>query len=306
MDLDKSTMVYLTGGSGFVGSHLRTIFTERDVPVTLLIRKETSVSTRENENIQIGDITSQESLSIEDHDIVIHLAGQTSIEAAIENPDHTWRVNADGTLNVLEKAREAGVERFLYASTASIYGPPSYLPIDESHPMNPTEPYGASKLAGDGLVRSYASSYGLDTITARIFNAFGSNQPKHNVIPTMVSQALSKGVIELGNLSPSRDFIFIQDVINALITLIEEGTEGMAYNVARGESVTVGEMAKMVTEKIDPSIEVVSTADKRRSSSIEIDRHVAEISQLKKLGWTPNYTLEEGIEKMIKESNYHN
>lgn len=300
MNLDSGTTVFLTGGTGFVGSHLRSVLTDNDVPVTLLVREDKSVQTHKTEQVRRGDVTSPETLSFSGHDVVIHLAAQTSIEAAIEDPSATWNVNADGTLHVLEAAREASIDRFLYASTASVYGPPEYLPIDESHPTNPAEPYGASKLAGDGLVRSYASSYHLDTVVARIFNAFGPRQPTHNVVPAIVSQALDGERVELGNLSPARDFIYVRDVVDGLITILEEGDPGMAYNVGRGESVSVGEMAELVANEVNHDIDVVSTTDRQRSDDVEIPRHVADNSRLRQLGWEPSYDISEAIQETVK------
>lgn len=303
MHLDSNTSVYLTGGTGFVGSHLRSALTDRDVPVTLLAREGESVQTHRTEQVEHGDVTTPETPSLSGHDVVIHLAAQTSIEAAIEEPSATWGVNADGTLHVLEAAREASVDRFLYASTASVYGLPTYLPIDESHPTNPAEPYGASKLAGDGLARSYASSYNLDTIVARIFNAFGPRQPTHNVVPSIISQALDGERVELGNLSPARDFIYVRDVVDALITILEQGDPGTPYNIGRGDSVSVGEMAELVANEVDHDIDVVSTADRQRSDDVEIPKHVADISRLRRLGWKPKYDVSEAIQETVERES---
>lgn len=300
MSLNSDTAVFLTGGTGFIGSHLRESLFHQEIPVTLLIRDGTSIESKTNEEVQRGDVTLPESFSLIDQDVVIHLAAQTSIEDAVSRPRRTWNINANGTLNILEASRKADVDSFLFASTASIYGPPNQLPIDESHPMNPAEPYGSSKSAGDTLTRSYGSTYGLDTVVARIFNAFGPGQPKHNVLSTIIGQAKTDDKIELGNLSPSRDFIYIDDVVSGLLTILEEGESSTAYNIARGDSRTIGEIANIVKNTMDENHNIISTAEKQRDEGIEIPEHVADISRIRKLGWEPKYDIEEGIRRMVE------
>lgn len=296
--LGSDHRVYLTGGSGFLGRHLRAALANREVPVTLLLHSQTGIQLYDTETAQQGDILDPSSLSVSGHDIVFHLAAQTSVPDSVENPNTTWRVNADGTANVLEAARAAGVDRFLYASTASVYGPPSYLPVDEEHPTDPAEPYGASKLAGDGLVRAYASSYEIETVVARIFNTFGPGQPPHNVVGTIVSQALASSEVELGNLSPSRDFIYVEDVVAGLLRIAEGGESGAAYNIGRGESISIRELADIVLDVLDSDASVVSRSDRQRSDDIEIPDYVADTARLRELGWEPTFDLRAAAEKM--------
>jgi len=296
---DFTEPVYLTGGTGFLGAHLRRILAEDDVEVTLLVRPGTLVAPRETESVVRGDVTDPETVSIDGHSACIHLAARTSVGGAIEAPRDTWDVDATGTLNVLEAARRADIDRFLYASTSSVYGKPTYLPIDESHPTNPREPYGASKIAGDRLVYSYYHTYGLPVVVGRLFNTFGPGQPSHNVVPAIVSQGLEDDEIELGNLSPSRDFLYVADTVRALRTLLTEGDAGDVYNVGSGEDVSIGDLAERVVSLLGGDIEVVSTADRRRDSGVEIPRHVADASKLRDLGWTPDYSLDDGLSETI-------
>lgn len=301
-DLTPSTEVFLTGGTGFVGSHLRTAFADEGIPLTLLVRDGTTVSTRDNESIQEGDIINPESFDVCGHDIVLHLAAQTSIQRAVENPSYTWRVNADGTCNILEASREAEIDRFLFFSTASVYGKPEYLPIDESHPTEPTEPYGASKLAGDALVRSYGRTFGLSTTIIRLFNIFGPGQSTHNVVPTILNQALTGDTVELGNLSPSRDFIYVKDALRAVAVILQNDTTELVYNVGTGSDTTILEMAKQVSNILDNDFEIVSTTARERDDDIEIPRHVADISRLRSLGWTKKYEVRDGLKETIAAS----
>jgi UDP-glucose 4-epimerase len=291
--------VYLTGGTGFLGSHFRAILDENDIEVTLLVRPGTSVTPRATESVDRGDVTDPETLSIAGHSTCVHLAARTSVGGAIDLPRDTWTTDATGTLNMLEAARGADVDRFLYASTSSVYGKPEYLPIDEGHPVNPREPYGASKLAGDRLAYSYYYSYDLPVVVGRLFNTFGPGQPDHNVVPAIVSQALEGKEIELGNLSPSRDFLYVADTVRALRTLVAEGEAGEVYNVGSGEDVSIGTLADRVVESASGEREVVSTTDRQRDGSVEIPRHVADASKLRALGWTRDYSLNDGLSETI-------
>lgn len=292
--------LFITGGTGFLGAHLRTELANRGVEVTVFAQPDATVDLHDSESIQRGDITDEESVNIAGHDTVVHLAAQTQVDAAISDPRTTWNINATGTLNVLEAARHADISTLLYTSSSSVYGPPESLPVTERHPLKPSGPYGASKLAGDRLVNAYHLTYGVPTVIARPFNTYGPGQASANVIPTIIQQALEVGRVELGNLSPSRDFLYVDDAVTALLTLLTDGNRGEVYNVGRGEAIEIGELASMVIDQIDESIPIESVADRRRDESVEIERHVADPSKLRALGWIPEYDLEEGLERTVE------
>jgi nucleoside-diphosphate-sugar epimerase len=296
---DTFDSAFLTGGTGFVGTHLRERLAARELPVTLLARNPEAVTARANESVVQGDITDPESLDVSG-DTVVHLAADTNVPGSVERPTRAWEINADGTQNVLEAARNADAERFCYVSTASVYGPPTYLPIDEAHPMNPAEPYGASKLAGDRLTAAYASAYDLSTVIVRPFNLFGPGQPEYNVVPTIVEQALESETVELGNLSPSRDFTYVEDAVDGIVRALESGESGEAYNLGRGESVSIGTLTERIVEQAESDATVVSTSDRQRDDDIEIPEHAADASKLRGLGWSPSYGLRDGIDETIR------
>jgi len=291
--------LFLTGGLGFVGTHIRQELAERDVDMTLLIRSESNVERYENESIVRGDLTHLSNISIA-ADSVLHLAARTNIKESIAEPTGTWEVNANGTLNLLELSRSEDVDRFCYVSTASVYGPPVNLPVDEGHILDPAEPYGASKLAGDRLAGSYNSAYNISTVIVRPFNLFGPRQPEYNVIPTIVKQALNTDRVELGNLSPERDFTFIDDAVSGILTVLEKGAGGEAYNLGQGEAVSIGTLVKMITERMNRDISVVSVEERQRDEGIEIPKHVADPSKLKALDWEPRIGLRPGLDEMIR------
>lgn len=292
--------IFLTGGTGFLGNHLRAELADRENEVTVFARPSTPVDLRDNESVQRGDITNEDDIALDGHDSVVHLAAQTHVETAIDAPRPTWEVNTTGTLNVLEASKRNDVSTFLFASSASVYGPPESLPITESHPTNPTEPYGASKLAGDRLAHSYHRTYGLPVVTARLFNTFGPGQSHEHVVPVIIRQALTSDTIELGNLSPSRDFLYVKDTVNALIKLLCDGTSGEAYNVGRGDDIEIGELAELVTTLIDRRLTIESVVERQRNENVEIRRHVADPSKIERLGWAPRYELRDGLEETIE------
>ena len=293
--------VFITGGTGFVGTHLRRKLAKQDFRVTIFAREPDAVSKRHNESVVFGDITDPETITIS-ADTVIHLAADTNVPKSVDQPTSVWKVNADGTQNVLEAARDSGVDRFCYVSSASVFGPPSYLPIDEQHPMNPAEPYGAAKLAGDRLTAAYARSYDMLTVIVRPFNIFGEGQPKHNVVPTIIQQALEDSTVKLGNLSPKRDFMYVKDAVDGIILALNSGKNGEAYNLGRGEAVSIKALAEQVLEEVGSDVAVVSTSERQRDDSIEIKEHVADSSKIRDLGWNPSYTLRDGIREMIRST----
>lgn len=291
--------IFLTGGTGYLGTHLRRRFTERGLAVTLLLRPGSLTEAYPNEDVVRGDVTDRDSLLLEGHRSVVHLAAQTSVDAAIDAPLDTWEVNADGTANVLEAARKADIDRFLYASTSSIYGRPEYLPIDEAHPTNPLDPYGASKLAGDRLANAYFRSYDLPVIVGRLFNTFGPGQPRHNVVPAIIEQIQNEEEVELGNLSPRRDFLYVEDAVDALITLLTRGEDGEVYNIGRGESTRIGELAELTLKAAEEDLPVVSRESWQRDEDIEIPKHMADTFKLRSLGWEPEYIVLEGLAETL-------
>jgi len=148
------------------------------------------------------------------------------------------------------------------------------------------------------LVRSYGSCYDIDTVIARIFNTFGPGQPSHNVVGTILSQAASGDTIELGNLTPARDFIYAKDVVSGLLKIIERGESGTAYNIGRGDSLSVGDIAELAIDVLDIDADIVSEQDRQRSDDIEIPNHVADTTRLRDIGWESSFDISEAFEDM--------
>jgi dTDP-glucose 4,6-dehydratase len=179
-----------------------------------------------------------------------------------------------------------------------VYGTPRYVPIDEEHPVHAQEPYAASKLAAETFISAYSTAYGMPAVIARLFNTYGPRQHPDFVIPSIIRQALTHDSLTLGNLTPTRDFTYVDDVVEALLRLADAG-EGI-YNVASGVEVSIEALVTHVAQILDKPITVASQRAQRRSAAIEIDRMWADISRIKALGWQPHVGLGDGLTRTIE------
>jgi nucleoside-diphosphate-sugar epimerase len=292
----------LTGATGFVGPYLVKELLDRKVHIKVLVMDKARNLTGLKDNITLarGNITDPGSLKniMKDVDIVFHLAAISNVNHAIAHPKETFETNATGTLNLLEEARKCEPSKFVYISSSHVYGVPQYLPMDERHPINPREPYAVSKAAAEMLVNTYTLNYGLKTATIRPFNMYGAGQSEDFIIPSIIKQVYEKEIIELGNLSPTRDMSYITDAIDGMLTIAEHG-EGV-YNLGSGSETSMKEVVETVIDIIDPAKKYVSIESKRRSNAVDIPRMCADISKLKSLGWSPAVYLREGLMRTIR------
>ena len=294
--------VLLTGATGFVGPYLVRELLDRKAHVKVLtMDKAKNLTGLEDKIILVrGNITDPGSLQniTTDIDIIFHLAAVSNVNYAIAHPRETFEINVTGTLNMLEEARKNDIGRFVYISSSHVYGIPHYIPIDEKHPVSPREPYAASKASAEMLVSTYALNYGLKTSIIRPFNMFGIGQSEDFIIPSIIKQAFEKDTIELGNLTPTRDLLYITDAINGMLTIAEHG-DGI-YNLGSGRETSIKEVVETVINIIDPAKKYVSVESRRRSNAVDIPRMCADVSKLKMLGWSPEISLRDGLLKMIK------
>jgi len=296
--------VLVTGGTGFVGLNLVPTLLENGNQVDVLSRDE-SKDLPEGVSLTTGDVCDFESLpTFEPYSSVIHLAGAVSVQESVAKPADTFHTNTVGTQNVLEKSRLDNVREFIYLSSGAVYGVPDYLPIDESHPTQCLHPYASSKLAGENIAEAYFNTYDLSVITLRAFTLYGPGQQTENLVPSVISQINDdEKEISLGNIEPTRDFTYIDDLITAIQTVRSETTDSYeVYNVGSGDETAVKEIVEEIIEASGKDIDVVSQ-QAGRSSDIEIDRMVADVSKLEQLGWTPKYDIQSGIEKTLKQIN---
>lgn len=302
MDLNGAS-VLVTGATGFVGPYLVQALLEVGARVKVLTLSDGDISSylrADDLEVVTGDITKPETLDgiITDVDLVFHLAAISNVDYAIQNPVVTYDVNVRGTLNLLEEVRKNTIQKFVYISSSHVYGVPQYLPMDEKHPIAPREPYSASKVAAENIVKGYSGAYGINAVIIRPFNIYGPGQDESFLIPSIIKQASDNDVIEVGNVEPTRDFTYITDVVAGFLKIAESGLG--VYNVGSGTEMKVGDILKRIVDIVNPDIEIKSVMDRQRSGGVEISRLCADISKLKELGWAPAIRIDDGLDIISK------
>jgi len=281
----------VTGSSGFIGKHLVHALKSSGINVLEISRSTSSIDVTDWEKVQ----------NIPAQDMVFHLAGITNIQEAFAQPRNVYFTNYVGTLNMLEWCRIHDIEKMVYVSTF-VYGVPQYLPVDEAHPIAPNNPYSQSKLMGEELCEAYCRDHGLNITILRLFNIYGPRQTGNFLVPQILRQ-LSGGKVVLGDPSPKRDFLYISDVINALITVSTSDTDGCnVYNVGSGKSDSAGDIANMLVdvnfEQTGKSASIEYTYDKRKS---EIADTIANIDKVKKdMEWIPQVDIKTGLSMTLR------
>ena len=298
--------VLVTGGAGFIGGHLaRTLAPDNDV--TILDRDDEDPP--QGTSLVEGDV--RDATLVQDAvagtDVVFHEAALVSVEESIERPVESHDINVSGTLNVLEAARDAGA-RVVLASSAAVYGHPESTPIPETHPLEPTSPYGLDKVAADHYARLYHDLYGLETIALRYFNVYGPGQSGEyaGVIDVFRRQAERGEPITVhGDGSQTRDFVHVDDVVRANLLAATADTDtdavGRAYNVGTGESVTIRELAELVRDAAG-SDSAIEHFDPREG---DIDHSRADVDRARReLAYEPTVGLREGLERLLGSAKY--
>ncbi|KYH26762.1 ADP-L-glycero-D-manno-heptose-6-epimerase [Halalkalicoccus paucihalophilus] len=294
--------VLVTGGAGFIGSHLTDALVS-DHEVTVL--DDFSSGHRSNlhpaAGVVEGDIRDAEVLedAAADADVIFHQAASVSVDRSIEDPEYSHAVNVDATLSLLEAARKHDA-RCVLASSAAIYGQPESVPIPESAPKTPESPYGIEKLSIDQYARVYNDLYDLPTVVLRYFNAYGPRQTAGDysgVISVFLDQARTGEPITVhGDGSQTRDFVHVSDIVRANLLAMETEYVGEAYNVGTGETTTIDDLARTVRDVTGSDSEVVYTEGRDG----DIDRSRAEIEKAREhLGYEPTVALEDGLRTLV-------
>lgn len=307
--------ILVTGAAGFIGSHLVEALVHGGAQVRVFVHYnsmnnwgwlETLPSSVIKElEIYAGDI--RDPHGVQDAMVgvgtVYHLAALIAIPFSYYSPDSYVETNIKGTLHVLQAARKSGVERVLITSTSEVYGTARYTPIDEDHPFQGQSPYSATKIGADRLAESFYRSFELPVTIVRPFNTFGPRQSARAIIPTIITQLLNGFTeIKLGNLLPTRDFVYVQDTVNGFIKIAESpGAAGEEINIATGKEISIGELASVLIKNINPRAKIVSEDQRIRPEKSEVNSLCGSNKKIRQLtGWEPKYSFEEGIKKTIE------
>ena len=306
--------VLVTGADGFIGSHLVEHLMRKGYEVKAFTYYNSfntwgwldtfpQETLREIEIFQ-GDIRDPNGVreSMKGVDGVFHLAALIAIPFSYHSPDSYVDTNIKGTLNVLQAARDLEPERVLVTSTSEVYGTAQYVPIDEKHPYQGQSPYSATKIGADRLAESFYRSFHLPVTIVRPFNTFGPRQSARAVIPTIVTQLLAgKETIQLGSLTPTRDFNYVKDTVNGFYEIAVSGrTIGEEINIATQREITIGDLANELIRQINPAAQIVCDTQRTRPEKSEVNRLLGSNEKIKRLTkWTPQYTFEEGLAETI-------
>lgn len=314
MDTLNGKKVLVTGADGFIGSHLVEGLLEEGCDVRAFVFYNSfnswgwldSFSPEKLKCIDVfaGDVRDPNGVrkAMEGVDIVFHLAALIGIPFSYHSPDSYVDTNIKGTLNILQAARDIGTERLLVTSTSEVYGTAQYCPIDEKHPFQGQSPYSATKIGADRISESFFRAFNTPMTIVRPFNTYGPRQSARAVIPTVITQLLSgEEEVKLGSLDPTRDLVFVKDTVRGFIEIaLSENTLGEEINIATQSDISIGDLADMIIQIINPVARVIEDQERIRPKNSEVERLLGSNEKLKDLtNWNAEYTLEQGLAETI-------
>jgi NAD dependent epimerase/dehydratase len=319
MNVEGKT-VLVTGAGGFIGSHLVEALVAKGAEVKTLVRynsrndwgmlENIPSGVRNNLEVITGDIVDfcVVKKAVKNCDIIFHLAALIGIPYSYSAPESYVNTNIKGTLNILQASLDEGAEKVVHTSTSEVYGTAKYVPIDESHPLQGQSPYSASKIGADMLAHSFFLSFNAPVAIIRPFNTFGPRQSARAVIPTIISQALSEEKINLGSLTPIRDLTYVKDTVNGFIKVAEsDNSIGEIVNIGNGKGIAIGELAKKILLLMGCENTTIHSDEERvRPENSEVMQLICDNSKAGRiLGWSPQYTLEQGLQETISWIKVH-
>jgi dTDP-glucose 4,6-dehydratase len=314
--------VLVTGAGGFIGSHLAERLVQDGHRVRAFIRyngrddrghlESLPADVQTEIEVHRGDLKDPAAVlrAVEGREWILHLGALIAIPYSYQNPLDVVQTNVVGTAHVLDACRASTtLERVVLTSTSEVYGTALRVPIDEGHPLQGQSPYAATKIAADALGESYHRAFGLPVTILRPFNTFGPRQSARAIIPTIISQALTRPVVKLGRLDPRRDLTYVKDTVAGFVAIAGcDAALGRAVNIGRGEDISIGELVETIGRRLDRPIRVESEEQRVRPAASEVERLLAGTALARNLwGWQPRYSLERGIDETIAwvEKNLH-
>ncbi|MBL9111159.1 MAG: SDR family oxidoreductase [Myxococcales bacterium] len=303
--------VLVTGGAGFIGSHLVTRLVRDGHSVRVLDnlttgKRENLAEVAGDVDLHVGDIRDEGAVAraAEGRELVFHEAAIVSVPYSVEHPRETHAVNVQGTLNVALAARDAGARRIVFASSAAVYGEEPELPKRETHVPRPVSPYGVEKITGEHYLQAFSRVYGLESVCLRYFNVFGPRQDPSSaysgVISIFADRVLRGAPITIfGDGSASRDFVFVDNVVAAnVLAGTRAGVSGRSFNVALGERTTLLELAAAVGEACEATPAIVFAPERLG----DVRDSVADISRAREdLGYAPTASLRHGLRALVAQ-----
>lgn len=309
-----SKKILVTGADGFIGSHLVEQLISDGYKVKAFVYYNSfnswgwldSLPKDILSQIEIfaGDIRDPNGVrtAMKDCSIVYHLAALIAIPFSYHSPDSYIDTNVKGTLNIVQAAKDLGIERVLVTSTSEVYGTAQYIPIDENHPRQPQSPYSASKIGADSIADSFYRSFELPLTIVRPFNTYGPRQSARAVIPTIITQLLNgMEEIMLGDLAPTRDLLYVKDTVKGFVEIAKAASLiGQDCNIATQSEISVGDLANELIRQINPNARIITDKQRLRPQNSEVFRLYGSNEKiLKHTNWKSEFSFSEGLAETI-------
>ena len=304
--------ILVTGADGFIGSHLTEMLVDKGYRVKALSQYNSfnnwgwleDLPCKDKIEVLTGDIRDSHYCKhiTKDVDIIFHLAALIAIPYSYIAPDSYVDTNIKGTLNICQAAKEHGNIRVIHTSTSEVYGTAQYVPIDEHHPLQPQSPYSATKIAADAMAMSFYNAFELPVTIARPFNTYGPRQSARAIIPTIITQ-IANGVkeIELGDITPTRDFNYVEDICRGFVALAQcDESIGQTVNIGSNFEISIGDTLNMIKELMNSKVKFIVDEQRIRPKKSEVFRLWCDNSKIEKLtGFKPEVDIRQGIQRTI-------
>ena len=316
MDM-KNKKILVTGADGFIGSHLCEELVRQGYDVRAFVLYNSFNSwgwldhaepeIRKSLDVFLGDIRDPHGvrLAVSGCDVVLNLAALIAIPYSYHSPDTYIDTNVKGTLNIVQAARDLGVEKVVHTSTSEVYGTARFVPITENHPLQGQSPYSASKIGADQIALSFHSSFDTPVAVIRPFNTYGPRQSARAVIPTIITQiAAGERRIKLGSLHPTRDFNYVADTVAGFVAVAEsDRAVGEVINIGSNYEISIGDTVKLIADVMDTTVTIETDDVRLRPDKSEVERLWADNTKARSLlNWQPVYGGLDGLRRGLVET----